>query len=237
MGERPPPLTALTLNVVLEYISPPENLPIPTYLLSKDLLKRHHFLSITPNDPLQYLSWPSDSDQPDANIIPRLDQLAADRHSQPVIRYSSDADSVLAHVHVSGSENDGLRLVFQYELTDASGGGAWKYHNAACMPFPKGCQTSVPNLGHETKEPASISQDVDDDEDSDYWNAYGNDPDDQEHAVPARSKVATPGDSEDAYWAQYSAVQGEQVDSAWMMLPLSINRIGRFHAAIPLVEA
>jgi hypothetical protein len=206
MAEPLPPLTALTLGVVLEYIAPPSNLPLPTYLISRDLLKRHHFLGIAPDNAAQYLCWASD--QVDSStVIGLLESLPTNQHLSPSIRYSSDPECILAHAHLAGESTSGLRLVFQWDPAD----NAWKFHNAALMPFPPSTTMDIP-ASHPDFIPEPSFEDsrgVDDGEQEgdSYWDAYGRD-DDNDEAAPSQTEAEVPGNSEDAYWAQYSTVQG-----------------------------
>ncbi|KAG6879281.1 hypothetical protein C0992_003885 [Termitomyces sp. T32_za158] len=176
----PEPLPQTLVALVLEYIAPTSLLaPLPAHLVSPLLAQRHRFLHISPDQPAEYLAWPSDH-QPDAQqtAIDLLQSLHTPLH-HPVytVRYTSDAESSFAHVPISTPKPPGLRLVFQWDQD------AWKFHNLALMPFPPDTHDSVHDV---------LSRPSDSDS---YWDAYAHS-DDQEDVT------------EDAYWAQYSTVYG-----------------------------
>ena len=81
------------------------------------------------------------------------------------------------------------------------------------MPFPKGARSSPQAVSPFSTQVMSTpvlvagggSPTSEEDGDDAYWNAYGTD--DQLYGGPASASIREPG-SEDAYWAQYSAIQG-----------------------------
>ncbi|THV04934.1 hypothetical protein K435DRAFT_961652 [Dendrothele bispora CBS 962.96] len=195
-------LTPVSISIVLEYISPPSQIlqNPPPHLFSQSLLQRHHFLDIHPDDPVQYLSWPSPDQQQAFSLFESfsLDQKHSD--SQFRIRYTTDRESFFAHVELGSS---GVRLVFQWDSRDES----WKYHNVTLMPFPLPSYESVTDVqrGLASESPHESNQALTD-EDA-YWNAYGQDDDykpDADTVLPSQ----TDAQAEDAYWAQYASVQG-----------------------------
>ncbi len=136
----PIPISSYTVNLILQYISPPSQLarPIPSDLLSRSLLQRHALLEISPQDPSAYLSWPSsDSDRAIHHLeslqMP-LDELAPDF----LVGYTVDPERAYAHVHVKPTGDNGLRLVFEWD-----GEQSWKYHDSTVMPFPLGTRPSL----------------------------------------------------------------------------------------------
>ncbi|KAG5648015.1 hypothetical protein DXG03_007049 [Asterophora parasitica] len=207
MISRPEPLLSTAISLVLEYIAPPSLLsPLPPHLISSALTQRHRFLHLSPDAPADYLVWPTDS-QPNAQqaAVDLLEafQKPVDEHEYPV-RYTSDEESVFAHVAISSAEQPGIRMVFQWEPPDG-----WKFHNLALMPFPPNSYRSVNDAiiyePHDfLPEPPIVS--VDDDERDSYWDAYGLSDDDQPALVKPKSEFEA--GSEDAYWAQYSSVHG-----------------------------
>jgi len=81
------------------------------------------------------------------------------------------------------------------------------------MPFPEGAKSNPQAVSPFSTQVMStpvlvvgggspVSEGNDDDA---YWNAYGTD--DWSYGGPASASIKDPG-SEDAYWAQYSAIQG-----------------------------
>lgn len=200
------------VDYILQFISPPSNLQtIPIHALSRALLQRHHFLGISPDTPEEYLSWPSNDDGNAGNeAIDLLEQYYAYAEHHPYkTAYTSDGDYTYGHVALSCSGlSKGIRLVFQWDFSSES----WKFHDLKTMPFPQGAKPdpqavspfstqvmSTPVLVVGGGSPAS------EEDDDAYWNAYGTD--DRSCGRPAPTSIGEAG-SEDAYWAQYSAIQG-----------------------------
>lgn len=212
------PITSLTINIILQYILPPSQLSqtLPTHLASVSLIKRHHFMNISPYDPLEYLCWPSPNRE---RAIELLEELSTHRNDdegavEHDVRYTSDVDYTYAHVRL---EQD-LRVIFQWD-----GEEGWKYHDTNIMPFPPGSQPSLHDVLAEAvtkategqgSRPSSLHRyslgvdDSDENDDDSYWNAYG--AQDDEGGPKIYEPVPQTADaSEDAYWAQYSSVQGK----------------------------
>ena len=204
-----------TVDYILEFISPPSNLrAIPVHELSIAMMRRHHFLGISPHTPHEYLSWPSSDDgkagKEAIDLLERYYTYAV--HYPYTTVYTSDGDYTYGHVALSCPELDeGIRLVFQWDFSTES----WKYHDLKTMPFPDRAKStpqavspfstrvmSTPTLVTVGGSPTSEG------DDDAYWNAYGGDEDGQwSHGRPTSASINDPG-SEDAYWAQYSAIQG-----------------------------
>lgn len=218
----PDPITPLTINIILQYILPPSQLSqtLPKHLASISLLKRHHFLHISPDDPLEYLCWPGPNRE---RAIELLETLSAQRTDDETeihsVKYTSDVEYTYAHVQLV-SQEDGLRLVFQWDGEDG-----WKYHDSNLMPFPSGSHESLHDVmtsafskitesnGASGSKPSTEDYFEGGNDDDDYWNAYGAEEDDEgarEAAAQARKDAlaAAAESSEDAYWAQYASVQG-----------------------------
>ncbi|TBU48361.1 hypothetical protein BD309DRAFT_987411 [Dichomitus squalens] len=221
----PSTLSPNVLHVLLQYISPPSQLtqPIPPHLLSKPLLQRHHFLHLTPEQPDEYLCWPS-SPERKSHVLDLLETrfrpLDDDQPTVYPVQYSFDGEDFFAHVDISNDSGEGPRVIFQWDES-----GEWKYHNTDLMPFPPGSRAALedvlvppPPPSHVSVQPLSRSSypqtfhvdDLQDDsDDDDYWNAYGS-----TDIGDSRFGQSTPGSakdvmsSEDAYWAQYASVQG-----------------------------
>lgn len=212
------PITPYTINLILQYISPPSQLvrPIPPHLLSRPLLQRHALLEISPQDPSAYLSWPSsDSDR----AIQHLESLQMPLDEQApdfLVGYTIDIGHTYAHVHVKPTGDDGLRLVFEWD-----GEESWKYHDSTVMPFPPGTRPSLDDpaaratsdsisslpSGEEQQVKGATGDGDGDDDDDDYWNSYGVEDDNVMKLLPSTSKGEADV-TEDAYWARYAAVQG-----------------------------
>ncbi|KAI0662803.1 hypothetical protein C8Q70DRAFT_908776 [Cubamyces menziesii] len=223
MNPQPVPLNVL--HVLLQYISPPSQLtqPLPPHLLSKSLLQRHHFLQLSPEQPEEYLCWPS-SPARNTQIIDLLESrprpLDDDQPSAYPIQYSFDGENFYAHVDLSGYGGEGPRVILQWDDS-----GEWKYHNTDLMPFPPGSRSVLEDVlvppapphpaSLQTFPPAPYNRgygdDVpqDDSDDDDYWNAYGStDIGDSLYCGSAPVSAKDSASSEDAYWAQYASVQG-----------------------------
>ena len=235
----PSPLPPNILHILLQYISPPSELtqPIPPHLLSKPLLQRHHFLSITPDTPDDYLCW-SPSPEKKARALELLESrprpVDDDQPTAYPVQYSFDGEDFFAHVDLSCGTGDGPRIVLQWDEH-----GDWRYHNVDLMPFPPGSRPlledvlippplSVPVQTRATPplvpgfDPAFV--DEDDGDDDDYWNAYGStDIGDSAYSDGAPTSAKDVQSSEDAYWAQYASVQGKLQNFAEMLLTVSYD--------------
>ncbi|OBZ80082.1 hypothetical protein A0H81_01170 [Grifola frondosa] len=220
----PSPISPSIIHIVLQYISPPSHLshPSPTPPLVP-------FASATASFP-PTLSR-SSARVPLLSILPRTSVRAIEfleSRPRPIddnepsiypVQYSSDGEYFYAHVDLSSGTDSGARLIFQWD--DADG---WKYHNTDLMPFPPGSLVSLEDVLHPSSNHVllqavpsarsyvhSFGDDnlEDDSDDDDYWNAYGAHDHSSEstgHGHIPSAKEA--GNTEDAYWAQYSSVHG-----------------------------
>jgi hypothetical protein len=238
-----PLLPQHSVGLVLQYICPPSQLtePLPPHLLSSALSQRHHFLGITPTEPLEYLSWPTSANTGGTSAVevlealPRLSDDVEGPTSLPV-RYSADDEHVYAHATIKNEDGRSVRLVFQWDGEDA-----WRYHDASTAPLqfettdsPSSAlllaqhatapdsgahhhKHSIHARGYESPYPGEAGLIDDEAGDFDYWNSYGGgDVDDSEPPSRRRSSLhSKPGDKgEDAYWAQYGTVHGEALSCA-----------------------
>ena len=210
----PSPISPLTINIILQYILPPSQLsqPLPTHLISPSLLKRHHFLQINPNDPFEYLSWPSSNRQRAIDLLENLSMRIDDDegNNEYDVRYTSDVEYTYAHVRLE----EHARIIFQWDAEDG-----WKYHDTNLMPFPPGSQQSlqevladaVMKISQVDNPLLKLSVEGDEvgkhDDDDEYWNAYGAHRDDVIHSEQD-PQLLKAENSEDAYWAQYACVHG-----------------------------
>ncbi|OJA18724.1 hypothetical protein AZE42_01268 [Rhizopogon vesiculosus] len=217
------PIQSHTVHFILQYISPPSLLTqsLPLHLLSKPLLQRHHFLQISPDTPVEYLCWPAPHS---ARAIELLDNFltSTEDPDEYSVRYTSDAEHTYAHVQVV-AQDEGVRMLFQWDDQDG-----WKYHDTQLMPFPP---TSRPTLEQATAESYSADEVLeqavsaastiaaDPNSEDDYWNAYGVPSEDLISALPPRNARDDSSDGEDAYWAQYSSVQGSADSTVPSPLP------------------
>lgn len=213
------PIQSHTIHLVLQYISPPSELtqPLPPHLLSKSLLQRHHFLQISPDNPIEYLCWPASQN---ARVIELLNIFSSpgDQPGQYYVRYTSDVEHTYAHVQVVSHEQ-GVRLLFEWDDEDG-----WKYHDSQLMPFPSTSRSAV----HPPTTPAeqarerypSVARGFLDDEDR-YWNAYNAPLYESLSALAPRNtfREVSADRTEDAYWARYSSVQGSADSTVPSPLP------------------
>lgn len=210
------PIQPHTVEIILQYITPENLQTLPSHLISKPLLQRHHFLQITPENPKEYLCWPSNSQE---DVI----QLLESRHTDDSpsayqSRYTFDGDFIYAHVSVSPDDR-GVRLVFLWDSSDES----WRFHDLNIMPFPIDAKSVPQELSHAISTPPLIISldsptDAHGDDDA-YWDAYGGDHD-EHHGVHRPSQSATAPSTEDAYWAQYSSVHGMFIRQLYGLLIL-----------------
>lgn len=202
------PIPPYLIHTVFQYILPP-SLPLPPHLLSRPLTERHHFLSISPADPISYLCWPS-SDA--AEVVEALERSVSDMLApEHEVRYTvPDEETVLAHVRPDS--HSPLQIVFAWDAETA----AWKYHDTRMLPFPKASLPSLdarPKLESALEWPPIIDQHRSGSSSSaadDYWAGY-----DSSGSSPGTSALhlTAPTDedakAEAAYWASYAAVHGK----------------------------
>lgn len=146
----------------------------------------------------------------------------------------------LSYSHDDKDSADGLRFIFRWEPENSSdamdGSSGWKYHDMQTMPFPDNASPSphdpwplkdiersqrdiadvtMPNP-RRTSSAQTLTITSESDGDDDYWNSYGgntSDDEDRRRSGSRRSRRSIGVDdekAEDAYWAQYASVQGEQ---------------------------
>ncbi|CEL57956.1 hypothetical protein RSOLAG1IB_02701 [Rhizoctonia solani AG-1 IB] len=196
----PTPIASHTISLALEYLLPPSELP--THLISRPLLQRHHFLSISPTDAAAYLCWPRPGADPEKSVA-ALEHLAAQDHEWLVrtaeIRYqpqSSSSDSVQARVWLGNT----VQLVFVWE-EDQDGAG-WRYFDADYQPLPSNCSSTLTPALQVTPSEQDQEQNISAD---DYWAGYDSGSSPRSPRIPERELGV---DDEDAYWASYGAVHG-----------------------------
>ncbi|KAG7099253.1 hypothetical protein E1B28_001116 [Marasmius oreades] len=202
----PSPLEPATISLLLQYIVPPSQLtdPIPSHLISKNLLNRHFFLNLRDpsSDPASYLSWPSPDRQKVFDILESSSTSLDCILSNLNIHYTGDIDSTFAHAEIPTVDQDlpNIRMVFEWDVEDSS----WKYHNLALMPFPTQSFHSVSAITNVGIGASRTNHFNDQTEDESYWDSYGN----------AGGSQRSPGflsnaeSSEDDYWSQYATVHG-----------------------------
>lgn len=230
-----------TVQTVLNYLCPLSE-PLPPHLLSSSLLKRHHFLQITIDDAQNYLCWPAHQSHLALSLLEALPHdfgnnfhLRDDLFS---VRYSADPESLFAHIRIIAGAlhlSPDLRLVFIWETN------SWRYHNLALMPFPPTSHSSLSDaLAAFSPEDFQDSYSLtlnnvqdDDNDDDDYWNAYGQ-TDDPHAAKPHSAQNLSSLNSEDAYWAQYSSIHGLS-NPYFIITHLTHSQVPVIRPCLPLV--
>ncbi|CAE6490628.1 unnamed protein product [Rhizoctonia solani] len=191
----PTPLASHTVSLTLQYLLPPSELP--THLISRPLLQRHHFLGISPSDTAAYLCWSHPNADPEKSVA-ALEYLATQDHEWLVrtaeIRYqpqASPSDAAQARVWLGNT----VQLVFIWE-EDQDGAG-WRYFDTDHRPLPLNCSATL--------TPALQVTPPEQDQEDDYWAGYDSGSSARSPRIPERELGV---DDEDAYWASYGAVQG-----------------------------
>lgn len=212
------PIQSHTVHLVLQYISPPSLLtePLPPHLLSRSLLQRHHFLQISPDNPLEYLCWPSPQSARAIELLNNAFTSPSDQPKHYHVRYTSDSEHTYAHVQVV-LYDEGVRMLFEWDDEDG-----WKYHDSQLMPFPSTSRSVLEPASStvELERRPAVTRGFLDDEDH-YWNAYSAPLIESISALAPRSafKDGFADGTEDAYWAQYSSVQGSADSTVPSPLP------------------
>ena len=188
------PLSPASVHLVLDYICP-LSVPLPPHIISIPLRQRHHFLALSPENPVDYLTWPSPDQSHAVNLLQSL-PLSSHDLLFPV-QYTVDPENIFAHTRITSD----IRLVFLWN--DIEG---WQYHNVTLMPFPP---NSYPSLDDAMTPDNFLPEqhptiNVPDHNDHSYWDSYGQD----DVADLSGTRLDPDPSSEDAYWAQYSNVQG-----------------------------
>ena len=195
----PGPLGVATVHIVLHHLCPLSG-PLPPHIISTPLRQRHHFLALSPYSPVEYLAWPSPNQSHAVNLLQSLPLPSHDLLFP--VQYAADPDNISAYVRITAD----IRLVFSWNVTEES----WQYHNVALMPFPANSYPSLTDA-MALRSPEDFlpeqhpTNNVADDEDLSYWDAYGRG--EVSHLISKTSLDSEPS-SEDAYWAQYTTVQG-----------------------------
>jgi len=210
-----PSLSRQAIQQLSQHLFPPTAAPIPKHLLSTPLLQRHHFLAISPQDPVDYLCWPS----PDSPSV--IEQLSAIHHHHLPLDhlahqtvYSADSETTLARVPVHWSDCH-LQLIFLHDPEDPS--TPWKYHDTQLFsplqdsyPTVEAALHSIP-IPPEPQDPQSMDTLYLDTAEA-FWDGYSS----SGHSSPAveadKQEPTAPQSAEEKaerdYWSQYSAVKG-----------------------------
>lgn len=113
--------------------------------------------------------------------------------------------------------DEGVRMLFEWDDEDG-----WKYHDSQLMPFPSTSRSVLEPASStvELERRPAVTRGFLDDEDH-YWNAYSAPLIESISALAPRSafKDGFADGTEDAYWAQYSSVQGSADSTVPSPLP------------------
>jgi len=210
------PIPPHVVYTVFQYILPPA-LPIPLHLLSRPLVERHHFLSVSPTDSAAYLCWPSPHTAQVTEALEHAAQGALASEPEHDVRYSApDQETLLAHVRPYAESP--LQIVFTWD----AGTESWRYHDARMLPFPDAARSSLDDaLANRARAvPGLVFPYSDADEpsngtrssspaDDDYWAGYESSGSSlTTPAAPVNDSADEDEKAEAAYWASYSAVHG-----------------------------
>ena len=193
------PLSPATVHIVLYHICPLSG-PLPPHIISTPLRQRHHFLDLSPDSPIDYLAWPSPNQSHAVNLLQSLPLPSHDLLFP--VQYAADPEHIFAYVRITAD----IRLVFLWNIIEEG----WQYHDVALMPFPANSYPSLTDAitlysPDDFLPEQHPTNNVADDDDLSYWDAYGQG--EVSHHISRTSLDPEPS-SEDAYWTQYSTVQG-----------------------------
>lgn len=182
MATTAPPLPVHIINLTLQYLLPP-TAPMPLHLLSRELLQRHHFLGISPDDPAEYFCWPTSSSPPSASssIMHDLEMRAGneDLLHKPTheVSYEHGDDGSRARVRLSDDLD--LYVLFVYQGSDEGGDGedGWRYNDiqritpaTPSTALPPGLGVGVLSAEVAEEDPYTRSSSPSSDA---YWDNYG----------------------------------------------------------------
>jgi hypothetical protein len=207
------PLTVETIKTMLRYLVPPSGTEIPSLLLSEQLRRRHHFLSIPPSNLASYLCLNPDHPSQDTNYVLSTLRALPGQHSEQLIgrvTYSSDGEELTAHVILGEAEERAIQICFGWEVETETGEGAWRYLDIKPLPLPDvvGTLQEAQEVRAKARSAGPLAtngvQAVSDDS---YWSLYDN-------AAPAdgrpRLGISPTGSGynlsprrEEAYWDRY----------------------------------
>lgn len=176
------PLSQETVRTILRYLLPPNGDTIPSPLLSQQLLRRHHFLSISASDPESYLFLNPDK-QDTACVLSTLRQLSTRNINELIgrIAYFGDGEELIAHVILG----EALCISFSWERDRDSGYEGWRYRDVtAGGSLPDGVEDTVEAAKHKSKSTTTAAA----------------------HRLLGEPVPRPHSTSDDAYWARYDTV-------------------------------
>jgi len=207
-----PPLSRHILQQLAQHLFPPTAAPIPRDLLSTPLFQRHHFLAISPQDPIDYLCWPS---QDSSSVIEHLSaihhqHLPFDKLTQQTV-YRADSENILARVPIHFSDSH-LQLIFLHDPGDPS--IPWKYHDIQTFSLDQDTHPTVEGALQSINTGTQASQSMDPlypDSAEAFWEGYASSgsssPAVEDRKFQAISESAEEKAERD-YWSRYTDVQG-----------------------------
>lgn len=180
--EQEKPLTLQVITTVLRYLLPPSSTEIPSMLLSEQLRRRHHFLSIPPSDHASYLCLnPDHSSQDTELVLSTLQKLAGQTPEQLIgrIAYFSDGEELTGHVIIGKNEEQGsIQIIFSWETDNETSEWAWRYLDVKPLPLPKGAVDTLQQAQDARAKARSsgplATNGVHPATDDSYWSRYDN---------------------------------------------------------------
>lgn len=181
------------VHQVLYHLLPPTP-PLPEHLIARDLLQRHHFLDINPDNVESYFCWPSSNP---SDIIRELELLAGnvdilERASHEIV-YEEDLGSISSEddepssaqfrARVRIADDQDLWMLFVWQGADEAGSrgeAGWRYFDTKrILPSDTRARAtssaleSSPELDASTSmSPAEVSRPTSPSSDA-YWDNYG----------------------------------------------------------------
>lgn len=208
-----PRFSAQSVKLLSAYLFPPALSPIPSEYLSTPLQHRHRFLSISAQDPIDYLCWPT-PDSP--SIIEHLFSISKSslelNQIQEQVVYTIDADHLLARVPIS-LDNCHIQLLFLFDPEDIT--IPWKYHDVRLQPIPSDAYPSVDEaiqLLQARQESVTNMDNVYPENADAFWEGYESSPPSSPERMLAQHSSGNDKIHEERaerdYWARYSDMQG-----------------------------
>jgi hypothetical protein len=177
--EQVTPLGESIIASTLQFLIPPSAHGIPPSILSRQLLRRQHFLMITPEEPASYFFLNPDHPLQDTSkVLSTLNELA-DQNMEDLahsVLYSTDGEDVQSHVITAAP--GAIQFVFIWEKPDDDSEKAgWKYLDVKPFSPSSNLYRSLEEAEkarlriESTKSLLSRETSVTDDS---YWSAYDN---------------------------------------------------------------
>jgi hypothetical protein len=132
---KPTPLPMHVISLALQYLLPPSP-PLPTHLITKPLLARHHFLSLDgSSDAAAYFCWPGADDASTKLVIHALEEFTVSWAQSQESEFELLNNNTLYEVDASSSVKGRVKIGEKVELVFLYEGPVegWKYHDAVLV--------------------------------------------------------------------------------------------------------